>query len=141
MSSVGLVPSRLPFTTSNAHVKYFRHAIALDEHRVRFVPNFWSQAMPETSKNKVHFFDNMGRRPNHTKAKAEQQKKRFKPKKSEEEKRQRREEKEQKKKEKSKKSLKELEEIYDVGGDFDTQVEEVWFSGCHAGMFSSSPFP
>ncbi|THU97418.1 hypothetical protein K435DRAFT_721914, partial [Dendrothele bispora CBS 962.96] len=41
VSSVGFVPRRLPFTTSNTSVRYFRHALALDEHRARFVPNFW----------------------------------------------------------------------------------------------------
>ncbi|KAK7464107.1 hypothetical protein VKT23_006271 [Stygiomarasmius scandens] len=41
VSSVGFIPRRLPFTTSNTSVHYFRHALALDEHRARFVPNFW----------------------------------------------------------------------------------------------------
>jgi uncharacterized protein (DUF2235 family) len=41
VGSVGILPRRLPFTTSNTHVKYFRHAIALDERRVRFTPSFW----------------------------------------------------------------------------------------------------
>ncbi|KAF5337742.1 hypothetical protein D9758_016028 [Tetrapyrgos nigripes] len=41
VSSVGFIPRRLPFTTSNTSVRFFRHALALDEHRARFVPNFW----------------------------------------------------------------------------------------------------
>lgn len=41
-----MFPKRLPFTTSNTHVKYFRHALALDEHRVRFKPNFWNRPIP-----------------------------------------------------------------------------------------------
>jgi len=38
-----MIPKRLPFTTFNTHVKHFRHAIALDEHRVRFKPNFYNR--------------------------------------------------------------------------------------------------
>ncbi|KAH9897659.1 hypothetical protein C8Q73DRAFT_366292 [Cubamyces lactineus] len=36
VSSVGLFPHRLPFTTSNRAIRTFRHAIALDERRARF---------------------------------------------------------------------------------------------------------
>ncbi|KAJ6606794.1 hypothetical protein B0H10DRAFT_2195249 [Mycena sp. CBHHK59/15] len=43
VSAVGLVPRRLPFTRSNTNVRYLRHAIALDEHRARFQPNFWNR--------------------------------------------------------------------------------------------------
>ncbi|KAJ7143597.1 hypothetical protein C8R43DRAFT_891445 [Mycena crocata] len=39
VSSVGVVMGRtLPFTSANASVKTLRHAVALDEHRVRFLP-------------------------------------------------------------------------------------------------------
>lgn len=41
VGSVGVVPESLPFTTFNTHVKHFRHALALDEHRVRFQPNYF----------------------------------------------------------------------------------------------------
>ncbi|KAJ7207516.1 hypothetical protein GGX14DRAFT_635358 [Mycena pura] len=47
VSSVGFVPRRLPFTRSNTNVRYFRHAMALDERRARFQPNFWHRATPE----------------------------------------------------------------------------------------------
>lgn len=47
VGSVGIFPRRLPFTTSNTHVRYFRHALAADEHRVRFQPNFWIRSRPE----------------------------------------------------------------------------------------------
>ncbi|KAJ7631645.1 hypothetical protein DFH06DRAFT_1223719 [Mycena polygramma] len=47
VSSVGFVPRRLPFTRSNDNVRYFRHALALDEHRARFQPNFWNRPTPE----------------------------------------------------------------------------------------------
>ncbi|EIW59114.1 uncharacterized protein TRAVEDRAFT_28448 [Trametes versicolor FP-101664 SS1] len=42
VASVGVLMSRtLPFTTANATIKKFRHALALDEHRVKFLPNFY----------------------------------------------------------------------------------------------------
>ncbi|KDR86025.1 hypothetical protein GALMADRAFT_205254 [Galerina marginata CBS 339.88] len=47
VGSVGLVPKRLPFTTFNTHVKNFCQALSLDEHRVRFKPNFFSRPTPE----------------------------------------------------------------------------------------------
>ncbi|KDR70831.1 hypothetical protein GALMADRAFT_102896 [Galerina marginata CBS 339.88] len=47
VGSVGLVPKRLPFTTFNTHVRHFRQALALDEHRVRFKPTFFNRPTPE----------------------------------------------------------------------------------------------
>ncbi|KAJ7045168.1 hypothetical protein C8F04DRAFT_1067942 [Mycena alexandri] len=47
VSSVGFIPRRLPFTRSNTNVRYFRHALALDEHRARFQPNFWNRPTHE----------------------------------------------------------------------------------------------
>jgi uncharacterized protein (DUF2235 family) len=47
VGSVGMIPKRLPFTTINTHVKHFRHALALDEHRVRFKPNFFNRPTHE----------------------------------------------------------------------------------------------
>lgn len=47
VGSVGVIPKRLPFTTFNTHVKHFRQALALDEHRVRFKPNFFNRPTPE----------------------------------------------------------------------------------------------
>ncbi|CAE7233603.1 unnamed protein product [Rhizoctonia solani] len=42
VSSVGLLwPRHLPFTSSNAIVKKFRHAVSLDEHRAKFKQNVW----------------------------------------------------------------------------------------------------
>ncbi|CAE6361859.1 unnamed protein product [Rhizoctonia solani] len=42
VSSVGLLwPRHLPFTSSNAIVRKFRHAVSLDEHRAKFKQNVW----------------------------------------------------------------------------------------------------
>ncbi|KIK36776.1 hypothetical protein CY34DRAFT_26234 [Suillus luteus UH-Slu-Lm8-n1] len=43
VSSVGIIPKRLPFTKANNNIRYFRHAISLDEHRVRFKPGLWTR--------------------------------------------------------------------------------------------------
>lgn len=34
VDSVGLIPRRLPFTQVDNNIRYFRHALSLDEHRV-----------------------------------------------------------------------------------------------------------
>lgn len=50
MNSVGLIPHRLPFTTSNTIVRTFRHAISLDEHRAKFKANLWNRPNANESK-------------------------------------------------------------------------------------------
>lgn len=40
---MGFIPKRLPFTTSNTHVRTFRHAVSLDEHRAKFKANLWNR--------------------------------------------------------------------------------------------------
>jgi hypothetical protein len=49
--SVGLLPHTLPFTTSNYAIRTFRHALALDEHRAKFMPNCWNK--PTASEEKL----------------------------------------------------------------------------------------
>ncbi|KAJ7598621.1 hypothetical protein C8J56DRAFT_1039510 [Mycena floridula] len=43
VNSVGLIPKRLPFTTSNTIVRTFRHALSLDERRAKFKANLWNR--------------------------------------------------------------------------------------------------
>jgi len=43
VNSVGLIPRRLPFTTSNTIVHTFRHAVSLDERRAKFKANLWNR--------------------------------------------------------------------------------------------------
>ncbi|EEB90055.1 hypothetical protein MPER_11791, partial [Moniliophthora perniciosa FA553] len=43
VDSVGLVPKRLPFTTSNTILRTFRHAVSLDERRAKFKANLWNR--------------------------------------------------------------------------------------------------
>ena len=40
MHSVGLIEKHLPFTGTNNAISYFRHALSLDERRVKFRPFF-----------------------------------------------------------------------------------------------------
>ncbi|KAF9461946.1 hypothetical protein BDZ94DRAFT_1166859 [Collybia nuda] len=95
VGSVGMIPKRLPFTTSNTHVRYFRHALALDERRVRFKPNFWVRFAPgEPERGTKH--GDMPRSKSH-----------------------------------EEKTLRELERQYTDGGEYTTDVEEVWFAGAH----------
>ncbi|KAF7436007.1 hypothetical protein PC9H_002833 [Pleurotus ostreatus] len=97
VGSVGVIPRRLPFTASNTHIKYFRHAIALDEHRARFQPNFFHRPLDTHKKLGVQPGEMPKSRPkDHSR----------------------------------RPSLKELERKY-TEVCFDTNVEEVWFAGCH----------
>ncbi|KZT56882.1 hypothetical protein CALCODRAFT_435135 [Calocera cornea HHB12733] len=47
VSSVGFMMNEyLPFTASNYHIRVFRHAVALDEHRSMYRPNMWHYTVP-----------------------------------------------------------------------------------------------
>jgi len=53
VASVGILNGRtLPFTTSNDAIKTFRHALSLDERRVKFRPNMWHRPSPVTRPGK-----------------------------------------------------------------------------------------
>ncbi|PSR75657.1 hypothetical protein PHLCEN_2v8948 [Hermanssonia centrifuga] len=47
VASVGLFPRYLPFIHENTGVRHLRHGIALDERRVKFLPQFCADAKPE----------------------------------------------------------------------------------------------
>jgi len=104
VGSVGVVPKRLPFTTFNTHVKHFRHALALDEHRVRFKPNFFNRPTREEMELGLKWGE---LRTEHQKPHRL-------------------------------KTLRELERQYMSGGQHYTDVEEVWFAGCHCGTYHLS---
>ncbi|TFK42265.1 hypothetical protein BDQ12DRAFT_645827 [Crucibulum laeve] len=98
VGSVGMIPKRLPFTTFNTHVKHFRHALAVDEHRVRFKPNFFNRP----TKEELDMGLKWGEMRKKIAAKPHRRK-----------------------------TLRELERQYTQGGEHLTDVEEVWFAGCH----------
>lgn len=53
VASVGMIPRILPFAkTNNTSVRYFRHALALDERRAKFKANHWLQRHPQTEAQK-----------------------------------------------------------------------------------------
>ena len=47
VSSAGLIPQTHPYTSINYSVKCFRHALALDERRIRFHPSAWGERRVE----------------------------------------------------------------------------------------------
>lgn len=58
VESVGWTDSQLPFCSSNNAIQYFRHALALDERRVKFIPTFWGGGYePEEKDCMVHEFE------------------------------------------------------------------------------------
>ncbi|KAJ7133376.1 hypothetical protein C8R44DRAFT_23113 [Mycena epipterygia] len=54
VDSVGLIPKRLPFTTSNTIVRTFRHAVSLDERRAKFKANLWNWPSDQEKKLGIH---------------------------------------------------------------------------------------
>jgi uncharacterized protein (DUF2235 family) len=47
VGSVGIAPRTLPFTAFNPSIRYFRHAISLDEHRAKFKANYYHPQHPD----------------------------------------------------------------------------------------------
>ena len=118
MASVGVIPRRLPFTASNNHIRYFRHAISLDERRARFKVNLWNRPTEREHNLGVE----KGTMPRHkTPPKLGDNGNSIKSPISS----------------KSRHStLKQLEREYsETDKDKPTDTEEVWFSGCHCGGF------
>jgi len=56
VQSVGLIPRHLPFSGSNNAVVTFRHALSLDEHRVKFIPSFSTSGKTKEEK-KAHMHE------------------------------------------------------------------------------------
>ena len=50
MCSVGLIPHRLPFVSSNTAIRYFRHGVSLDERRAKFKANLYNRPTDEETK-------------------------------------------------------------------------------------------
>ncbi|KAL4070335.1 hypothetical protein J3A83DRAFT_3177617 [Scleroderma citrinum] len=119
VSSVGIIPRTLPFTRANNKIRYFRHALSLDERRARFLPNFYHRStevdnalgiqkgeMPMSCKKLHHFHftrhekGSMNGHPHED-------------------------------------ILRALEHRYSQSFN-ETDVEEVWFSGCHCDVGGGS---
>ncbi|KAI0333977.1 hypothetical protein GY45DRAFT_1318837 [Cubamyces sp. BRFM 1775] len=52
--SVGVIPHRLPFTTSNTAIRTFRHALSLDERRAKFKANHYNHPTEWEGKQGTH---------------------------------------------------------------------------------------
>ena len=58
MESFGWIPRHLPFASSNNAITYFRHALSLDERRVKFIPTFYGAlSKPNESDCEVHKYE------------------------------------------------------------------------------------
>jgi len=135
VDSVGLIPKRLPFTTSNTIVRTFRHAVALDERRSKFKANLWNRPNDDEAKLGVQADTAQLPRPTSFDEPAHNNKngKRspnglsgimdatnlFDGKKS------------RRKEDQDDKKLNTLERLYSEMGEKVTDIEEVWFAGCH----------
>ncbi|KXN92070.1 hypothetical protein AN958_10122 [Leucoagaricus sp. SymC.cos] len=109
VNSVGIIrPIKLKFTANNKIVRVFRHALALDEHRVRFKPNFWD---PEHIVETEEDAPNTEGETTKSEGAAELN-------------------------EKGKPEAK--SETRNVAPFFKTDVEEVWFAGCHCDVGGGS---
>ncbi|CAK5266459.1 unnamed protein product [Mycena citricolor] len=115
VNSVGIIPKRLPFTTSNTIVRTFRHAISIDERRAKFKANHWNRptaheqtlgiagTKPAASQN-IEIIPGSGKgHPSE-----------------------------------HKQSWRHMERQYSKACDQLTDVDEVWFSGCHCDIGGGS---
>ncbi|EDR01075.1 uncharacterized protein LACBIDRAFT_312561 [Laccaria bicolor S238N-H82] len=107
VNSVGLIPRRLPFTTSNTIVRTFRHAVSLDERRAKFKANLWNRpnddekTLSVTDQHVELIKQKAGPHP-------------------------------------SKSRLHALERQYGVERLKATDIDEVWFAGCHCDVGGGS---
>ncbi|KIK60798.1 hypothetical protein GYMLUDRAFT_225554 [Collybiopsis luxurians FD-317 M1] len=128
VASIGFINRRLPFTSSNNNVRYFRHALSLDEHRARFVPSLWTHEVPH-HQHKEHLSSKFGV-PEGVMPKSN-------PKRKDQEMSLQQATNGNTRKTSTDKTLHEYEQEFDaiVGVDSSSQgstdVEEVWFAGCH----------
>ncbi|CDO73380.1 hypothetical protein BN946_scf185013.g14 [Trametes cinnabarina] len=127
VSSVGVIPHTLPFTSSNTAIRVFRHALSLDERRARFQANLYhhpSKADAERGtkpgdmpKRDTEYATRVGIRvPNEVNGKAK------KP--------------EHKRTQSEIQKQRQFERQFSQGdpdSDGQTDVLEVWFAGCHCG--------
>jgi hypothetical protein len=118
---VGIFPRRLPFTKSNSHIRYFRHAISLDERRARFKVNLWNRPSEEDHKKGVQ----KGTMPRHKTPAKPQQGDTAKSAKSSKS---------------QKQSLRDLERRFTDDCDAPTDIVEVWFAGAHCGKSILRPY-
>lgn len=134
VDSVGIIPKRLPFTTSNTIVRTFRHAVSLDERRAKFKANLWNRPTAFEAKlgketklaplERVETFDEPPEDPKEhirhgnpkvrSKSTGDISKQKRKVLKEDEHER----------------ALNQLERVYSESSGHETNIEEVWFAVC-----------
>ncbi|KAF7797946.1 hypothetical protein EIP86_009153 [Pleurotus ostreatoroseus] len=133
VNSVGLIPKRLPFVSSNTAIRYFRHAVSLDEHRAKFKANLYNRPTEEEAKLGVQPGDMP--KPNNSVPTSgsiwnvELLKDLYKKVEATRPKNSAQEEEEQHSR---------LETSYDMDEKSETDVLEVWFAGCHCDVGGGS---
>ncbi|KAF7358996.1 DUF2235 domain-containing protein [Mycena sanguinolenta] len=105
VNSVGIIPRRLPFTTSNTIIRTFRHALSLDERRAKFKANLWNR--PNEQEQTLSISDQTAPQPKHS----------HPPKKM---------------------SQVQMERRYSRDRSQATDIDEVWFAGCHCDVGGGS---
>ena len=126
--SVGLISRMLPFVSSNSAIRYFRHAVSLDERRAKFKANLYNRPTKEENSLGVQPGEMPKSKQKRTSVIPAAVTKWVKDTKSEIvntlDKAQK-EELEQAK----------FENGFDMGDTnyLETNVDEVWFAGCHCG--------
>lgn len=109
VNSVGLLPKRLPFTTSNTIVRTFRHAVSLDERRAKFKANLWNRPNPtEQCLGEDDHFHKLAGDHVHTHDDTKKGRQRT------------------------------FERKYSKDQTAPTDIEEVWFAGCHCDVGGGS---
>lgn len=54
VGSIGMIiPRTLPFVDTNNSIRVFRHAVSLDEHRVKFIPSLWGHKVKGRNQTRV----------------------------------------------------------------------------------------
>jgi hypothetical protein len=112
VSSVGIIPRYLPFVKSNTHVRYFRHALSLDERRVRFKPSLWMHPSLKEQALGLQKGDMPRSEPKYPEHRKSQH-------------------------ELKRQHVREVKRRY-AAMDEPTDVEEVWFAGCHCDVGGGS---
>lgn len=126
VDSVGLIPRHVPFTKYNACVKTFRHAISLDERRVKFKANMYDKLSNELAANNDFSFQRLHDHNEQAKKRAQKLWGKL-----------RRSLKVvtavTKRKDMQYTMAKKLQDEY-TDSTKETDVLEVWFAGCHTGQ-------
>lgn len=126
VDSVGLIPRSLPFTTSNTLVRTFRHALSLDERRGKYKANLWNRhkSYEENLSNTQDPASHPVKIGASLRLDLEDEDSSRKPKRWASEKEER--------------ILRLLEELHAKKEKRATDVEEVWFAGCHCDVGGGS---